>query len=237
MSTKKVFLFILTLLSCLFASAQKKNAVDSLNHCYVIYGTHYDSVINRVLDAYSPLNKQQIVFKEKNLKTTMATRPQMDFIFRKKKDRIYRIFIDTLVEDSNGLLLKFLPYDALVGILAHEFAHIVDYEMRTNRGIISLGLNYSRLQGKVEIENRVDSITMEFGFADESIAFAEFLAETGLVSEEYKAFKSKIYNSVQDLKAMKRRIKERKRKAQRKEERKEKRQQRIQKREEKGLNR
>ena len=71
-----------------------------------------------------PLNIDIVYSK---IKTTMQARPTLGFLLKKKESRRYKVFINSNEKKLKGCALKNVPFDAQVGILAHEFAHVLHY--------------------------------------------------------------------------------------------------------------
>ena len=63
-------------------------------------------------------------------------------LFGSKKNRQYRILLNDNKNSSNPILLRALPFDAQVGILAHELGHVVFYHQLNLFQIGKWGLNY-----------------------------------------------------------------------------------------------
>jgi len=100
---------------------------------------------------------------------------------------------------NNGILLKDIPFNAQIGILAHEIAHIVDYEKRNVWGIISRAFDYLNDNSKQNFEYEIDSLTIEHGLGWQLYDWSDFALSKSNATEEYKAFKRKIYMSPNDI--------------------------------------
>ena len=151
------------------------------------------------LSFFPELEKQNIRFQQKNIKTTMKSLPRLDFICRKKRNRVYKISIDNQVRNKKGLLLKEVPFNAQIGIIGHELAHIVDYDSKTAAGIVFLGAEYLFHGKRRQIENRVDELTIAHGLGHQVKDFSGFVLNDEEVNERYLRYKRKFYYTPEQL--------------------------------------
>jgi len=151
------------------------------------------------LSYYPELVGHRIKFQQKNIKTTMQSLPRMDFIFRNRKNRVYKINIDNKVVNSNGLLLKDIPFNAQIGVIGHELGHVVDYSSKSNMRIIFLGIGYLFPGKRRHIENRVDEITIAHGLGNQLKDFSGFVLNDPEMNERYRKYKRKYYYSPAQL--------------------------------------
>lgn len=113
-------------------------------------------------------------------------------------DREYTIRINNKA-DFEGILLKNVPLNAQIGILAHEIAHIVDYEKRNIWGVIDRAFDYLSDNSKKNFEYEIDSLTIEHGLGWQLYDWSDYALNKSNATEEYKAFKRKIYMSPNDI--------------------------------------
>ena len=92
-------------------------------------------------------------------------------------------------------MLSKIPFNAQVGVIGHELAHVVDYENKRKIGIISTGVGYLFTDYKQNLENEIDKITIEHGLGWQIYDFADYILNWSGASEEYKHYKEKIYFS------------------------------------------
>ena len=142
---------------------------------------------------YPQLKGVAIEFVRKDIKTTMAARPATGFLFRKKENRTYRIFIDNDVKGEKGLLLSEVPFNAQVGIIGHELGHIVDYEEKSAAGIVLTGVGYLFHPFRKKLERKIDEITVAHGLGYQVAEFSKYVLDDAHVSDKYKKYKQKIY--------------------------------------------
>jgi hypothetical protein len=88
------------------------------------------------LSYFPELKDIKIKFRLKNKTTPLTTRPTFFSLFRSAKKRTYII---TISKQSNAQLdtitLKNLSFNAQIGVIGHELAHISDY---LNRGFLKM---------------------------------------------------------------------------------------------------
>ncbi|MFW6020342.1 MAG: hypothetical protein ACOCPM_07145 [Bacteroidales bacterium] len=146
------------------------------------------------LSFYPELKDVSIEFVDKNIKTTMAARPRADAIFKQQPGRVYRIFINNNVRDSIGLSYDKVPFNARIGIIGHELAHIVDYENKSIFQIMLNGIAYiSSSTFRKNFEKDIDQITIDRGLGYQLYAFSDFLFHKADVNPAYLDFKKKNY--------------------------------------------
>ena len=149
------------------------------------------------LKAYPELKGATITFIRKPIKTLMAARPTPDFIFRAKSKRHYYVIISTSVKNNSEDLLQRMSKCALTGILAHEYAHIIDYSSRSDLGMIWFGIRY--FFDKKKIETGTDLEAINRGFGDELIEFDRYIYKSKFASKKYLLNKKKYYLSVNEI--------------------------------------
>lgn len=142
---------------------------------------------------YPELKKVNIKVRYGHIKTTMQCRPRWDFLFHKKKNRSYVIYIDNTTKHANGVLYNNLPLNAQIGVIGHELAHIIDYQTMNNMQIIRFGINYLKAPKKKEIENRTDLIAIHRGLGHQIKDFSKYVFEDSNAPFEYVNYKMKYY--------------------------------------------
>ena len=148
------------------------------------------------LSCYPDLREVAINFSMKNIHTSLATRPRAHTVFRQQ--RHYTIFIDNDSEYTTPLLHD-APFNAQVGIIGHELAHIADYEQKTGWQIIGTGLRYLHHPSRPAFERGIDLLALQRGLCHQLYDWALFI-EASEASPEYKAYKRKTYMTVEEVK-------------------------------------
>lgn len=175
-----------------YLSRPSEKQVDSL---VMIYGENkelidaYADILIVALSYYPELKSTHIKFEYSNEKTTMASRPS-----RIMFPRTYKILINKN-KNFDGIPFDSIPWNAAVGIVGHELAHIVDYESMNVLGLVDRLLLYANKQhGKPYFEKSIDLITINRGLGWQLYDWAKYaMYDNKVASEEYKEFKRHTY--------------------------------------------
>jgi hypothetical protein len=154
---------------------------------------------------YPELDSTHIIFKYKSMKWMMAARPSPNFIFKPRSERDYFIVVNTRERMNADTLLHIMPFDAKVGIIGHELAHILDYENMTRVELLFFGVKYVVCTRK--IERRTDMTTIEHKLGDQLLEYNEFIKDNDLVTKRYTKRRARNYLSPKTVKKMKKKYK------------------------------
>jgi len=153
----------------------------------------YELATYIALSYYPELINSRISFKKAKIKTTLNARPSVgSLLFRSKKDRNYVIRINKEIKDS-VIHFNAIPFNAKVGLLGHEFGHILDYKDKTIFQVTKRLLAYSSKKSKAKFEKEIDAITIEKGLGWQLYAWASYVLNESNASIKYKTFKSDTY--------------------------------------------
>ncbi|HOW27290.1 MAG TPA: TerC/Alx family metal homeostasis membrane protein [Elusimicrobiota bacterium] len=159
----------------------------------------YELPILIALSHYPELADMQIDFelrKDTPLNTSLVSRPRTFSSFLPGERRRYHIIINDISrrEDSVAPLLREASFNAQVGVLGHELAHIVDYRAKGLLQIIGTGLSYLFSAGyKRSLEKKIDLLTVSHGLGWQLHDWADFVLNESNAPESYKDFKKRIY--------------------------------------------
>ncbi len=142
---------------------------------------------------YKELDYKKIVFRRKNFKTTMATRPDPLFFIMQKSKRRYLILVNDRLSKINNIHFDSLSFNMQVGILGHECAHIAYYTERKTLPLIWDGIRLINPKFKERFEKNTDIEAIKRGFGWQLYAFAKYIQNEADVSERYKAYKRRFY--------------------------------------------
>lgn len=157
----------------------------------------YREVILTVLGNYPEFENVRINFEYSTERTTMASRP--DVLVSLIGDRTYNVFINNN-KDFEGILLSDVPRSAQIGVIAHELAHILQYEAYSNTGILQLGLMFLDEDSQKIFERETDVRTISRGFGEHLKAWAQYsMYDSPKATQEYKEFKRRIYMSPKEI--------------------------------------
>ena len=150
------------------------------------------------LSYYPELKDSHIEFIRANIKTTMACRPTTGSLTR-RYNRKYVITIDN-DDEKKGVILDDVPFNAQIGVIGHELAHIIDYENKGTGSIAKLGINYATGNYPPEFEKSIDKLTIQRGLGWQLFDWADFVLNKSKASKEYKEFKRKSYLIPEEIK-------------------------------------
>lgn len=150
---------------------------------------------------YPELRDTKIRFVYHDTKTTLAARPRLLSLFRGREKRTYTIFIDKNVKGREGILFEDFPFNAQVGGLGHEYAHIIDYSKRSGLNVLWLGIKYLfSKKARAKLEHKVDKIAIERGLGWQALAWEEHVLHNSEASKKYKTYKKRLYLSAEEIK-------------------------------------
>lgn len=145
------------------------------------------------LSYFPDLIGKNIIFKSRNINTTLNARPNFSsLLFSKKQNRTYVIRINNSFKDSI-ISLNNVPFNAQVGVFAHELSHFTDYNSRSFFGIIGRGFAYFSKKSKAKFEKEIDAKTIERGLGWQLYAWSEYIQNQSNATVNYKEFKRNIY--------------------------------------------
>jgi hypothetical protein len=86
-----------------------------------------------------------------------------------------------------------VPFNASIGIFAHEFSHFVDYQNRTFGGVLERLWCYTSKKRKAIYEKEIDSMTVARGLKWQMYDWSYYALFQSKASESYKLFKKNTY--------------------------------------------
>jgi len=151
----------------------------------------YSSLI--ALSFFNELDSTRIEFRKKSIKTTLNVRPTVSSLFfRKKAKRKYIIRINDNV-NTPDITVDEVPFNAQIGLLGHEFCHIVDYQSRNFFQVIGRLFSYTSKKSKERFEKEIDQLTISKGLGWQLYDWSYYVLHTSDATNEYKNFKKQIY--------------------------------------------
>lgn len=197
--------FIFILVSC-YGQAKKQirqldslfysTKLDSLKQHYAAQKMlieDYELITLLALSYYPEINDVKIQFKEARIKTTLNARPTLlSLIFRKKNHRKYIIRINKQMNDSI-INIKSVPFNAKIGLLGHEFAHILDYHQRNFFQVMNRLFSYFSKKKKSSFEKEIDIMTIRKGLGWQLFDWSKYVLQESNAKAKYKVFKKEVY--------------------------------------------
>lgn len=140
-------------------------------------------------------------FKDRIKKSTMQAQPKFSSIFKSRKNREYVIFISREIHiDKEDFTINDIPKLVKIGWLGHELGHIMDYQNRSNFGLIILGAKYLFSKKSVrEVERTADTYAITHGMGEYIIKTKNFILDNADISEKYKKRIQRLYISPEEV--------------------------------------
>ncbi len=153
------------------------------------------------------------IFK-KDIKTSvMQAQPVFATLLRSRKNRRYRINISAhfkLIHSQMPILQ--IPDEVMIGWIGHELGHILDYEGRSNAGLVQFGYRYYFYPAYVKRAEMVaDSLAVERGMGNYIVATKRFILDHAELPQAYKDKISRLYLSPDVIVAQIKQLEEKKR--------------------------
>lgn len=174
--------------------------IDSLKRLYgnnKIFIEKYIEPTLIALSFYPELKDEHIEFKYSKEATTMAARPVPLSVFGKRR---YIILVNNCPE-FRGIRLDSVPYNAQVGIVGHELAHIVDYQRQNPFGVLLTLFRYADKKRRPLFEKEIDLQTIQRGLGWQLYDWANYAMYLDTTCDEpYKEFKRETYLTPEAIK-------------------------------------
>jgi len=162
-----------------------------------------EASVLKALSYYPELKNTRISFIfRKNIKgSVMQAQPLFTSLLRKRTKRSYRINISSMFRLTHTVTpIHQLPEDIMVGWIGHELGHIMDYESRSNRGLVAFGYHYLRSGSYVKrVEVIADTYAVNHGLGKYIIATKRFILEHAELPQAYKDKIARLYLSPDDI--------------------------------------
>ncbi|CAG5076878.1 peptide chain release factor-like protein [Parvicella tangerina] len=146
---------------------------------------------------YPELKDTKIEFKTKSLSSTMAARPKGLNVFRRKGKRLYVVIINN-TEDVK-VPVDSVSFNAKVGVIGHELAHILDYESKCSLRVMGNGIGYSSKKFRARFERATDQRTIDHGLGWQCYDWSHYVYHYKHTPKEYLEYKKKTYMSYEEI--------------------------------------
>ena len=164
-----------------YSLKEKRFLIDSLRK---IYGSNkklapgYELQCLLALSAYPELKNSHIDFILQDGGAPMESTFDYLSLLGSEESRTYIILLNDSADPTflEPILLRNLPFDAQVGILAHELGHTVYYRKLNLVQIISWAMNYGLFPSyRAAHERSTDELTVFQGMGWQLLKYAEFV--------------------------------------------------------------
>lgn len=156
------------------------------------------------LSAFPELKEVEIEMMLINGGAPMESRPEVLSLFGPRKNRRYLVLLnDEHASYFEPILLRSLPFDAQVGILAHELGHIVYYDQLNTLQIAKWGIEYLRSDDfRATHERTTDLMPVYHGLGSQIYQYAYFVRKDSTCKalyEQGKDFMDTYYMTDEEL--------------------------------------
>lgn len=174
----------------------KKDSLKIANGNNKEFLAGYELISLIALAHFPELKDTKIVFKSKSINSTMQAKPKGLNIFRRKGKRKYVVIINTI---NPKVPLDSISFNAKIGVLGHELAHIIDYENKNSWQIIGIGLRYGNKNYRAKFERATDQRTLDYGLKWQSYDFSTYVFKYNQNNTKYLDYKKKVYMTPDDI--------------------------------------
>lgn len=136
------------------------------------------------LSYYPQLRDTRIKFRFRKRKTPLTSRPRVLHVFLPKKWRTHVITISSKTTESFApILFSKLPYNAQIGVLGHEIAHVLEYKSQTTFQLIGLGFKIGKPSFVDQFEFDTDARTIANGLGYQLLDWSIFVRKALGIAE------------------------------------------------------
>lgn len=148
------------------------------------------------------------VFKRSIKSSVMQAQPVFSTLLARRKYRAYRINISALFRLTHTAIpIHHLPDAIMIGWIGHELGHIMDYESRSNVGMVGFGLGYVLSPAYVKsVERIADEYAVSHGLGSYLIETKRFILDHAELPQAYKDKIARLYVSPEAITEQVRRL-------------------------------
>ncbi|MDR1666388.1 MAG: hypothetical protein LBS03_01655 [Bacteroidales bacterium] len=133
------------------------------------------------------------------VKTSMAARPSVGSMFRKRSKRTYFLIVNRRAKSPQAQLLHEIPFNASVGLMGHELAHVLDYSNRSGWQILCIGIRYLGKNYRRRMERQTDATAISKGLGQPLYDYARYVIHRSAVGEKYRRYKLTYYMTPEEI--------------------------------------
>jgi hypothetical protein len=160
----------------------------------------YELAMLIALSRYPELAETHIEFVFQKIKSNLAARPKGLNVFRRKGKRHYKVMVN--LPQYARAPLDSATFNAQVGVIAHELAHIAYYESKRTPRIVLDGFWYWNLNFRARFERATDARTIEHGAGWQLRDFSLFIQDFITDDPKYTEYKERIYMTPEEIAEM-----------------------------------
>ena len=134
----------------------------------------FTEAITLALRHYPELQNTTIIFKQRKQNSPLSTHISLLSMLRNKKKRTYIVVIsDQSKAKLQSILLSKLSFDAQVGVLGHELAHIAEFVPKSFFYFIRLALKHLSIKQMDAFENHTDVSTIRHNLGFQLLSWSK----------------------------------------------------------------
>ncbi|GJM60849.1 hypothetical protein [Persicobacter diffluens] len=158
-------------------------------------------IVEEVMPQYPELWDTPIEFKFTSIKgMTMCAQPKASVLYRSTDKRGYVIKMSNNADPLNGMVVAEAPREVLVGLIAHELGHIMDYQHKSKLSMLRFGIGYVCSKNFMrKAEYAADSFAVSKGYAAHVTAIKNYVIGTECFPESYKDRLRNFYPSPEQI--------------------------------------
>ncbi|MGA0559100.1 hypothetical protein ACO2Q8_20755 [Larkinella sp. VNQ87] len=143
----------------------------------------------------------RFVFKRRIKSSVMQAQPVFRTILQGRENRAYRINISAVFRLTHSVVpIHQLPDVILIGWIGHELGHIMDYENRSNAGLVGFGISYVFSPAYVrKVERIADTYAVERGLGPYLVETKRFILDHAELPQTYKDKIARLYVSPEEI--------------------------------------
>ena len=147
----------------------------------------YEGQILIALSHYPQLKDVRIKFRFVENGIPLTARPTFwSTVFRSAKKRTYLI---TIAKDTDPrwapILFHNLPYNAQIGVIGHEIAHVAEFSERSFWGMLQVLIGNLSKKFMDRLEYNTDLITIRHGLGFQLLAWSTYVREVLQIADDY----------------------------------------------------
>ena len=159
---------------------------------------HLENIIYKALAHYPELKDTYIIVVETKfygIQHSLRSYPPLLSLLNKRKNRVYPVVINTNKNIPNSFYT--LPENEQLGVLAHEFAHTIDYTNRTSPQIVGYAINWLSKKFVRDIEHATDKTAISRGCGNNLLCYREKILE--LVNPKLENYLEQTYLKPEEI--------------------------------------
>lgn len=157
--------------------------------------------VTYALSFFPELKTVPIQFQYKPSVLPHKTRPSLKSAFKSaNKNRVYKVTLSAkTVPELTPLIFDNLTFNEQVGMIAHELAHITQFQQSSTLNLLTIGLSYLSDAARTRFEQEADKIVVQRGLGWELYAFSNARERVAVDNNPVVDYLSKFYLSPEEI--------------------------------------